>query len=117
MKCTVYEFAPQQGGTFRMAFEYKNTIHDVRGKTSEHADVFKGRFLELIPAKRIVELIEFESENPAFAEPMKITTTLTPVAGGTKVTFICEDVPAVIHESDHYKGMHSTLNKLAAFTE
>jgi uncharacterized protein YndB with AHSA1/START domain len=66
MKAHIYAFNPREGGTFRMAFEYANADHRVRGKTSEHADVFQGRFLELVPDKRIVELVEFESDDPAF---------------------------------------------------
>lgn len=42
MKARIYAFNPREGGTFRMAFEYANADHRVRGKTSEHADVFQG---------------------------------------------------------------------------
>ena len=100
-----------------MSFGYTDTNHLVRGKTSEHADVFQGRFLELTPDRRIVELIEFESGDPAFAGAMTVTTTLVPVPGGTKVTFLCENVPVGIQPGDHYKGMMSTLKNLAAFTQ
>jgi uncharacterized protein YndB with AHSA1/START domain len=117
MKCEIYEFDPREGGTFRMSFEYKDANHEVRGKTSEHADVFKGQFLELVPDKRIVELVEFESDDPAFAGAMKITTALFPVSGGTEVTILCENVPSGIQPGDHNKGMTSTLKNLAAFTE
>lgn len=117
MKCQIYEFNPREGGTFRMSFGYTDTNHAVRGKTSEHADVFQGRFLELTPDKRIVELIEFESDDPAFAGKMTVTTTLVPVSGGTKVTILCENVPIEIQPDDHDKSMESTLKNLAAFTE
>ena len=117
MKCQIYAFNPHEGGTFRMSFGCTDTNHLVRGKTSEHADVFQGRFLELTPDRRIVELIEFESGDPAFAGAMTVTTTLVPVPGGTKVTFLCENVPVGIQPGDHYKGMMSTLKNLAAFTQ
>src|SRR5258706_13441313 len=52
MKCQIYEFNPHEGGTFRMSFAYTDTNHLVRGKTSEQADVFQGRFLELTPDRR-----------------------------------------------------------------
>ena len=115
MTCQIYEFNPHEGGIYRMSFSYTDTNHPVRGKTSEHADVFQGRFLELVPNKRIVELVEFESGDPAFAGTMTITTTLEPVPGGTEVTFICENVPTGIRLGDHYKGMMSTLKNLAVF--
>jgi hypothetical protein len=52
MKCRIYEFNPQVGGTFRMSFDYADTHHEVPGKTSAHANIFQGRFLELVPDKR-----------------------------------------------------------------
>lgn len=117
MTAKIYEFNPQEGGTFHMAFIYKETTHDIRGKTTENEDAFKGRFLELVPNKRIVELVEFESADPAFAGEMKITTSLKPVAEGTEVTVTCENVPAGIKKEDHLEGIHSSLKNLAAFTE
>ena len=117
MKCHIYEFNPQEGGTFRMSFDYIDAHHEVAGKSSEHADIFHGRFLELVPDKRIVELVEFESGDPAFAGGMTITTTLVPVSGGTEVTFTAKNVPAGIQPEDHQKGMKSTLENLAEYTE
>ncbi len=117
MKAQIYAFDPREGGTFRMSFAYTDTDHAVRGKTSAHADVFQGRFLELVPGERIVELIEFESDDPAFAGTMTVTTTLAAVSGGTEVTILCENVPTGIRPSDHQMGLTSTLKNLAAFTE
>lgn len=117
MKGQIYAFDPREGGTFRMSFAYTDTDHTVRGKTSEHADVFQGRFLELVPNERIVELVEFESDDPAFAGAMTIITTLAAVSGGTEVTILCENVPSGIRPSDHQTGLTSTLKNLAAFTE
>lgn len=39
MKCHIYEFNQQVGGTFRMSYDYMDTRHEVAGKTSEHADI------------------------------------------------------------------------------
>jgi len=117
MHCEIFEFNAREGGTYHMSFGYNDTEHEVHGKTSAHADVFQGRFMELVPDKRIVESIEFESDDPAFTGKMTITTTLVPVEGGTQVTFLAEHVPPGIKPEDHYKGMMSTLKNLAAFTE
>jgi dihydrofolate reductase/uncharacterized protein YndB with AHSA1/START domain len=114
MKCRIYSFDKNEG--YRMAFEYENTMQGV-GKTTEKADVFTGKFIELIPGKRIVELAEFESADPLFAGSMILTTELTPVTGGTAVKFIAENVPVGISEKDHHAGMMSSLNNLAEFIE
>lgn len=100
-----------------MAFEYIGADHDLPGKTTEHADVIRGRFVELVPDQRIVEAVEFVSEDPAFSDEMTITTTLAEVPDGTKVTILCENVPVGIRPGDHEKGITSSLENLAAFIE
>ena len=117
MKGHIYEFDAREGGAYRMSLTYLEPDHSAPGKTSEHTDVVRGRFLELIPDERIVQLVEFESKDPAFAGTMSITWTLADVPGGTEVTILCENVPKGIRRSDHETGLRSTLEKLAAFTE
>jgi uncharacterized protein YndB with AHSA1/START domain len=117
MKGQIYAFDPRAGGTYRMALTYDAPGHSAPGKTSEHADVVEGRFLELVPNERIVQLAEFESEDPAFAGAMTITWKLNAVPGGTEVTILCENVPDGIRQEDHDAGLRSTLDNLAAFTE
>lgn len=117
MKAHIYAFDPREGGTYRMAFAYTDVDHPVAGKTSEHADVVEGRFVELVANRRIVEVVEFESDDPAFVGPMTIITTITAVADGTEVSIVCKDVPDGIRPADHRAGLASTLANLAAFTE
>ncbi len=117
MQARFFEFDPREGGAFRMALEYENDAHDLPGKTSEHADIVRGRFGALEADRQIVEMVEFESDDTAFAGTMRVTTILEPVEGGTLVTIRCDDVPAGITESDHHAGMTSSLEKLARFTE
>lgn len=115
MRAEILAFDPREGGTYRMAFIYEDA--GSHGKSRDNADVFEGRFVELVPDRRVVEVVEFESDDPAFAGVMQIVTTLEPVAGGTQVTVSCEDVPPGIGEDDHQKGIASSLENLAAFTE
>ncbi|GAA2882315.1 uncharacterized protein YndB with AHSA1/START domain [Aminobacter niigataensis] len=115
MRAEILAFEPRQDGTFRMAFIYEGA--GSHGKTTDSADVFEGRFVELVPNSHVVELIAFESDDPAFAGSMRIITLLEPVKGGTKVTVRCEDVPPGIGEDDHREGIASSLENLAAFTE
>ncbi len=117
MNCQIYAFDPREGGTFRMSFTYTDTAHSTHGKTSKSTDVFHGQFVELVPNKRIVELVEFESDDPAFAGTMTVITTFGAVSGGTEVTIRCENVPGGIRPGDHQAGITSTLENLAAFTE
>jgi uncharacterized protein YndB with AHSA1/START domain len=100
-----------------MSLTYLDPDHSTSGKTSTHADVVQGRFVELVPDERIVQLVEFESEDPALEGAMSITWTLAAVPGGTEVTIVCSNVPEGIRQDDHDAGLRSTLANLAAFTE
>jgi uncharacterized protein YndB with AHSA1/START domain len=117
MKGHIYEFVAQAGGAYRMSLTYVGTNHSTQGKTSEHTDVVKGRFLEFAPNERIVQLVEFDSEDPVFAGEMIMTWTLAAVPEGTKVTIVCENVPEGIRKEDHDVGLRSTLENLADYTE
>jgi uncharacterized protein YndB with AHSA1/START domain len=115
MRAETYAFDAREGGGYRMAFVYEDA--SVRGKTTEHADVFEGTFVELVPNERIVERVEFQSDDPAFTGTMTITTTLVAITDGTEVSIVCENVPEGISAEDHQVGMGSTLANLAAFVE
>lgn len=116
MKARVEAFQPREGGSFRIVLTYNQPDHSAPGKTSEHSDVVCGRFLELVPNERIVQLVEFESKDPAFAGHMKMTWIFTAAPEGTKVTIRCENVPPGIRQEDHEDGFRSTLANLAVFT-
>ena len=117
MQCYVFEFDPEQDGKFRMSFSYISQQHDVDGKTSAHEYIFHGYFKELIPNKLITEVVQFESDDPAYVEEMTVTTTLETISEGTKVTLTCSNVPKGIKPEDHQQGINSTLDNLAAYAE
>ena len=117
MRVEIYNFEPRVGGGYRMALVYESDDPAVRGKTSEKADVFAGTFVELVPGKRIVERVAFESDDPAFAGAMTITTTFRPMGEDTEVTMACSEVPAGISAEDHAAGIASSLANLAAYAE
>ncbi|KAI7257552.1 hypothetical protein KC345_g10767 [Hortaea werneckii] len=93
MKGRIFEFDARAGGAFRMSLTYLETDHSTRGKTSENTDVVIGRFLEFAPDERMVQLVEFQSDDPVFAGEMIMTWTLAAAPEGTAVTIVCENVP------------------------
>ncbi|CAN5238057.1 SRPBCC family protein [soil metagenome] len=116
MTAQIFSFDPRVGGGYRMAFHYPPTEQG-RGKSTDDADICEGRFLEILPDTKIVEAVVFEANDPSFSGTMTITTSLTPVADGTKVSIRAENVPSGISEADHRAGMESTLKNLANFLE
>ena len=117
MSCKVYAFNAVEGGAFRMAFIYNEADQGANGKTTAQEDVFSGYFVELVPNERIVEAVTFQSDDPAFSGEMRLITLLAPVEGGTRVTFRAENVPEGIRPEDHARGMQSSLENLAAYTQ
>jgi uncharacterized protein YndB with AHSA1/START domain len=79
--------------------------------------VVEGRFLEVVQNERIVQLVTFASDDPAFAGEMKMTWALSSAAGGTSVSIICENVPDGIGQEDHIAALRSTLDNLATLVE
>lgn len=117
MQGHMYEFDARNGGAYRMSLTYVGTDHATPGKTSEHADIVQGKFLKLVPDEQIVQAVEFESDDPAFAGTMTMTWTLAAVPQGTEVTIVCEHVPEGIRQEDHDLGLRSSLENLAAYAE
>jgi len=117
MTCRVDTFDARAGGAYQMTLTYTQSLERSRGKTTAQSDVVKGRFLELVPGQRIVQLVEFESDDPSFAGTMTITWLLTAAPEGTLVTIQCENVPTGISRADHENGLNATLSNLAAFVE
>lgn len=98
-----------------MTLTYRDAGH--AGKTSENSDTVEGKFLELVPNEKIVQEVEFQSDDAAFAGTMTMTWSIAAVPGGSEVTIRCENVPEGIRKEDHDAGLKSSLDNLAAFTE
>lgn len=113
----MHHFDPREGGTYEMALIYNQPDRPAAGKTTQDTDVVAGRFLELIPERRIVQAVEFGSDDPAFAGTMTMIWSLEPVAAGTEITISCKNVPEGITQEDHDAGLRSSLANLAAFVE
>jgi uncharacterized protein YndB with AHSA1/START domain len=117
MQSRVHTFDPREGGQFRISLTYQDPDEAQRGKTSAHTDTYHGRFEKLVPDEKIVEVIEFESDDPGFAGEMTMTVTLSDVPGGTELTLLYENVPSGIRPEDNEAGSRSSLQKLAALLE
>lgn len=72
--------------------------------------------VSLEPGQRIVQEINFDSDDPSFAGTMRMTWTFEPKGGGTRVTVRAENVPEGIRPEDHQAGLESSLANLARFT-
>jgi len=112
MTCHVHAFDPRAGGSFRISLTYDASTGV--GKTTAHTDTYHGRFVELVPNERIVEVDEFETEDPALRGEMMITITLADAPGGTEVVAVHDALPPGLSTADNEAGWRMALAKLAA---
>jgi len=115
MTCHVHAFDAREGGSFRISLTYD--AGSGSGKTTAHTDTYHGRFVKLVPNERIVEVDEFETEDPALCGEMTITITLTDADDGTELLAVHDGVPRVVSPADNELGWRMALGKLAALVE
>lgn len=107
-------FDARAGGSYRMILTYTDPPAQ-GGKSAADSDVVEGRFVEIEPDDRVVQVVEFTSDDPTFGGTMTMTWTVTRVDGGTRVELRADDVPVGISAADHADGMNSSLDNLAAY--
>ncbi len=115
MTGTVHAFDGRVGGGYRMSLFYPEAEPSSPGKTAEREDRYTARFVDLSPPARIVQAIEFETNDPAFAGEMTMIVTLTEVADGVEVVIAFDNLPPGIRPEDNDAGTRSSLAKLARF--
>ncbi|MGW4953067.1 SRPBCC family protein [Streptomyces parvulus] len=115
MTAEVHAFEGREGGAFRVSLTYEEPSG--AGKSGARTDTYHGHFARLVPGERVVEVLEFESADPAFQGAMTMTTTLTDADGGTRVEVVHEGLPDAVPAADNEKGTRMALAKLAALVE
>ncbi len=115
MTSAVHEFDAREGGRFRISLTYR--APGATGKTTAHTDTYHGRFLRLVPDRQVVELIEFETDDPSLQGEMTITTTLVESDGGTDIVVAHEGLPPGVPAEDNELGTRMALAKLAALVD
>ena len=112
MTGTFAHFDLRVGGGYRMVLRYDDP-NTTAAKSGDGSDVVDVRFVEIVPGERIVQAVDFVADDPAFAGTMRLTWSIEPVAGGTRVEIRAEDVPSGISAEDHAAGLASSLANLA----
>jgi uncharacterized protein YndB with AHSA1/START domain len=115
MTATVHEFDGREGGAFRVSLTYDDAAQT--GKSGAHTDTYRGRFTRLIPDREVVEVSSFETDDPALAGEMTMTTTLVDAGDGTDVTILHEGIPDDIPPDANEAGTRMALAKLARLVE
>ena len=109
----IHEFDARVGGGYRMSLFYPPDERAHRGKTSDREDMVDVRFVELTPARWIVEAVSFVTTDPALSGEMTMRATFDEVTGGTEVTLLFENLPPGLRAEDNEAGARLSLEQLA----
>jgi uncharacterized protein YndB with AHSA1/START domain len=115
MTCQVHAFEAREGGRIRVSLTYD--APSGVGKTAAHTDTYHGRFVKLVPDEQVVEVDEFETDDPALRGEMTVTITLTDAGGGTDLLAVHDGLPPGVPPADNETGWRMALAKLAALAE
>jgi uncharacterized protein YndB with AHSA1/START domain len=115
MTSEVHEFDAREGGAVRVSLTYD--APDRTGKSVGRTDTYRGRFVELVRNELVVEVDEFETQDPALKGEMTITIGLSDVQGGTELVAAHEGLPDGVSAADNETGWREALARLAALVE
>src|SRR5262249_4728446 len=115
MTSRVHAFDAREGGSFRISLTYDEPTGT--GKTTAHTATFHGRFVKPVAKELVVEVVEFETADPALRGEMTITIALADADGGTDVLAVHDGLPRGLSTADNEAGWRSSLAKLAALVE
>ena len=109
-------FDARPGGSYRMVLTYADAS-GAPGKATADSDIVEARFVDVVPGERVVQAVDFVSDDPSFAGTMTMTWEVTAVDDGSRVELRADDVPDGISAEDHAAGLTSSLANLAAYVE
>ena len=104
--CTVHSFDAKVGGSFKMSF---------RNFTTGGSHSFGGKYLELVPGKRVRYTDKFD--DPNLPGEMTVTVDIKQVSVGTDVSIVQEGIPDAIPAEACYLGWQESLRNLARLVE
>jgi uncharacterized protein YndB with AHSA1/START domain len=115
MASDVHLFEPREGGRFHISLTYDAPT--TAGKTTAQTDSFHGRFVELVPDTKVVQVVEFDSDDPAVLGEMTITYEVSEHSDGTFLAARHDNVPPGVDPADNELGWTISIGKLADLVE
>jgi uncharacterized protein YndB with AHSA1/START domain len=102
MSSQVHQFDAREGGLFRVSLTYDAPTGT--GNTTARTDTYHGHFVKLVPDKQVVEVLEFETDDPAMRGEMTIIFTLADADGGTDLLAVHDALPRGLSPADNEIG-------------
>ena len=115
MTSHIHAFDAREGGSFRISLTYEDA--SATGKTTSHTDTYHGRFVRLVETEQVVEVVEFETADPAMRGEMTITIMLTDADGATDLVAVHDNLPPGLSPADNETGWRMSLDKMRRLAE
>ena len=109
-------FDARLGGSYRMVLTYSDAS-GAPGKSTAESDIVEARFVDIVLGERVMQAVDFVSDDPAYAGTMIMNWEVSAVDAGTRVGIVADHVPDGISAEDHAAGLASSLANLAAYVE
>lgn len=107
-------FDARPGGSYRLILTYDDPAA-AGGKATAGSDVVEARFVDIVEGERVVQAVDFVSDDPAFPGTMIMTWEVNEVGDGTELRITADDVPDGISAEEHAEGLASSLSNLDAY--
>src|SRR5215218_5985087 len=88
------QFDARPGGSYRLVLTYADAS-SARGKATADSDIVEARFVDVVPGMRVVQAVDFVSDDPTHAGTMTMTWEVTAL-----VDIRADDVPPVIDRTE-----------------
>ena len=112
MSARFERFDPSPGGSYRMILTYAVPT-TAGGKSSDDTDAVEARYVDIVHDDRVVQAVDFVSDDPAFAGTMTMTWSVRAVECGSLVEFVEDGVPDGISAEANAAGMTTSLAPLS----
>jgi uncharacterized protein YndB with AHSA1/START domain len=116
MTATFERFDPTPGGSYRLVVTSADPTA-ARGKSSADSDIVEARYVDIVPNDRVIQAVDFVSDDPSLAGTMTMTWAVRAVDGRSRVEITADNVPDGISADDHAAGLTSSLYNLARYVE
>jgi hypothetical protein len=70
-----------------------------------------------VPNEQVIDVVEFETDDPALRGEITITFPLTEADGGTDILAVHDGLPPGLSSADNETGWRMSLAKLAVLVE
>jgi uncharacterized protein YndB with AHSA1/START domain len=109
-------FDARPAGSYRLVLTYEDPAREP-GKATADSDIVEARFVDIVAGERVIQAVDFVSDDPAYAGTMTMTWEVEGAHDGTLMRITAADVPDGISADDHAEGLASSLANLAAYVE